>query len=259
MLVYTNSDFLIYYLSKKRVLITLWRKNCFTVGNFQKQMRIWLELSYQYSCKVCLFNQSNFIWKIPNEIYVWLEKEINRKLYVNGINQLYFICSNKSKEKANLKDMFSQIDSVFLPRYYNNLHDALQWIYSNRSKRKQIEKSYVEQVYKLQTTPKNSINHQKIDVKLFFLSDEETEKIRNCLIQDQLDFIQQNYQKFLRLNLSESTVLHLVLRAYNNKQIAKILFISPKTVKTHRHNISVKLESSHWTDLSKYEVFYRIG
>jgi DNA-binding NarL/FixJ family response regulator len=48
-----------------------------------------------------------------------------------------------------------------------------------------------------------------------------------------------------RLNLlssSEKTILDLVSKQKSSKEIAKLLFISPRTVEKHRSNIGVKLE-----------------
>lgn len=52
----------------------------------------------------------------------------------------------------------------------------------------------------------------------------------------------------------EMEVLHLVAEGYSNQEIAKQLFISTKTVQTHRRNIMDKLGFHDRVDLVKYAI-----
>jgi DNA-binding NarL/FixJ family response regulator len=50
-----------------------------------------------------------------------------------------------------------------------------------------------------------------------------------------------NDDLFNTLSVREKEVLNLIPKGYSNKDIAKALFISEKTVKTHLYNIYKKL------------------
>jgi DNA-binding NarL/FixJ family response regulator len=47
--------------------------------------------------------------------------------------------------------------------------------------------------------------------------------------------------RYLRLTNRQKEICRLIFKGYSGKQIADRLFISPATVKTHRHNILEKL------------------
>ncbi len=50
----------------------------------------------------------------------------------------------------------------------------------------------------------------------------------------------------------EQEIVKLIIKEYNTKQIAEILFISEKTVETHRKNILKKTETTNLVGLTKY-------
>lgn len=54
------------------------------------------------------------------------------------------------------------------------------------------------------------------------------------------------------LTVREREVLKLLAEGYSNKQVASMLFISPKTVETHRHRINEKLKLGSVADLVRY-------
>jgi len=54
------------------------------------------------------------------------------------------------------------------------------------------------------------------------------------------------------LSRREREVLHLAAHGYTNAEIAERLFISRRTVETHRANVMRKLNISNQTDLLRY-------
>ncbi len=52
----------------------------------------------------------------------------------------------------------------------------------------------------------------------------------------------------------EQEIVKLIVKEYSTKQIAEILFISEKTVETHRKNILKKTETSNLVGLTKYAI-----
>jgi len=56
------------------------------------------------------------------------------------------------------------------------------------------------------------------------------------------------------LTVREQEILKLLAEGHGNKEIAAMLFISPKTVETHRHRINNKLNFSSVADLVRYAI-----
>ena len=65
-------------------------------------------------------------------------------------------------------------------------------------------------------------------------------KIISKLLDDNL-YVRKNMKKFGSLTKREKQIIKLVAKGHSTKQIAEELFLSPQTVKTHRKNISKKL------------------
>ncbi|MDH5719635.1 MAG: response regulator transcription factor [Spirochaetia bacterium] len=63
---------------------------------------------------------------------------------------------------------------------------------------------------------------------------------------------------FSILSAREREILKLIAEGYSNDKIASSLWISPKTVKTHRANIMKKLNLSSMAELVKYAVKHGI-
>ena len=63
-----------------------------------------------------------------------------------------------------------------------------------------------------------------------------------------------SFDPFDSLSLREKEVLRFILEGKSNTEIAKILFISLATVKTHRNNIMHKLEVHDVASLTRLAV-----
>ncbi len=58
------------------------------------------------------------------------------------------------------------------------------------------------------------------------------------------------------LSLREIEILNLIAKEYNNEEIAKKLFISERTVETHRRNIFIKTKTKSIVGLIKHAIKY---
>jgi len=72
-----------------------------------------------------------------------------------------------------------------------------------------------------------------------------------------------NEEKNLKYNSNNLTkreleVLHLILKEFTNQEIAKALFLSPRTIDTHRRNLLQKTDSRNTVGLVKYAFRNRI-
>lgn len=61
-------------------------------------------------------------------------------------------------------------------------------------------------------------------------------------------------EKFSDLTAREREILQLIAEGYSNKEIAQMLYISEKTVKTHRENIMRKLDLHSVAELVRYAI-----
>ncbi len=69
---------------------------------------------------------------------------------------------------------------------------------------------------------------------------------------------QNNERKEINLSAREIEVIELIAKEYNNAQIAEALFISERTVETHRKNIFRKTDTKGVLGLLKYCIEHRI-
>lgn len=93
-----------------------------------------------------------------------------------------------------------------------------------------------------------------IGVEGFMLKDFASEEIEKCLIalgagdkfySDELkEFVKPNTElpaSYAKLSRTERKVVRLIALSKTSKEIADLMFVSPKTVQNHRYNISKKL------------------
>ncbi len=71
-------------------------------------------------------------------------------------------------------------------------------------------------------------------------------------ISDYLSVLDKVKGRFNNLSQSEKNIVYLIAKNYNSKEIANMLFISPKTVENHRWNICRKLDISGKNALVKW-------
>ncbi|MBC6612682.1 helix-turn-helix transcriptional regulator [Hymenobacter sp. BT507] len=77
-----------------------------------------------------------------------------------------------------------------------------------------------------------------------------TPKMQRLL--DERDFLRRHHQRFAQLTKREREILHLLALSHSAADIAERLFISERTVETHRRNIKQKLHADTFFDLSQY-------
>lgn len=65
-------------------------------------------------------------------------------------------------------------------------------------------------------------------------------------------------EKHIALTQREKEILRLVSDGYSAREIASMLFISPRTVETHRLRIMQKLEAHNTAELIKLAVLYKL-
>ncbi len=91
----------------------------------------------------------------------------------------------------------------------------------------------------------DAIRHNKVYISPSLTEDLKRDWIRTCRSEGELPSIEP-------LTPREKEVLKLIAEGKSNKEIAKLLFISPHTVNRHRSNIMETLNIRKTTDLVKY-------
>ncbi|WP_210463214.1 helix-turn-helix domain-containing protein [Rufibacter roseolus] len=77
-----------------------------------------------------------------------------------------------------------------------------------------------------------------------------TAKINRVL--EENAFLRQHYQRFALLGPREREVLRLVALGKSSQEISQEMYISEKTVNTHRRNIKTKLNTHSFFEISQY-------
>lgn len=85
-----------------------------------------------------------------------------------------------------------------------------------------------------------------------FLSSPISKKVINGYIQQANAINKKN--NYDRLTTREREILQLVAEGYSTREIAKLLYISVKTVETHRTNLMYKLDIHNTVKLTKYAI-----
>jgi DNA-binding CsgD family transcriptional regulator len=71
-------------------------------------------------------------------------------------------------------------------------------------------------------------------------------------LMEENSFLRQHYVKFAQLGMREREVMKHVALGKSSQEIAQEMFISEKTVNTHRRNIKVKLDLHSSFDFAQY-------
>jgi len=86
----------------------------------------------------------------------------------------------------------------------------------------------------------------------YFISPSFSKEIIKKYIEITKDIDKKNNYK--ELTTREREILQLIAEAYSNKEIAKLLYVSVKTVETHRAHLMDKLNIHNTVDLTKYAI-----
>ncbi len=128
-----------------------------------------------------------------------------------------------------------------------------------------LQEEYIQQAIKAGASgylPKN-VTQQELITAIYCLANGEdyyAEEVTNVIFKSFL-----NKNKFpeadsrqKELSVRELDILRLVATGYNNQQIADQLFISIRTVETHKNHIMQKLELHSTADLVKYAIRHKL-
>lgn len=128
-----------------------------------------------------------------------------------------------------------------------------------------LQEEYIQQAIKAGASgylPKN-VTQQELITAIYCLANGEdyyAEEVTNVIFKS---FLSKNKSpeadsRQKELSVRELDILRLVATGYNNQQIADQLFISIRTVETHKNHIMQKLELHSTADLVKYAIRHKL-
>lgn len=206
-----------------------------------------------FSAKRMIMDQEQFCYTIPFEIFTWLEDEFNVPVYRSGVQDLAFVLARDSNMQSAVMNFFDKADSVFNPKFFSDQQQAIDWITANNKEKIIIELNSPPEAYEPCIEISLNPDKSKAIIQLELPIDSLPYSL-HALKQhmDKMNFMRVNWTKFSSLTKREEIILKLLVKGFQNQEIADKLYISKMTVKTHRRNIIKKLDAKNLIDLYKY-------
>ena len=249
-----DTDFIsIDYIESKSLLLSKWKQANMTAEDFRKELLFCRDWCCSLKAKRTVLNQEDFNFLIPDELYPWIEREINVPGYKTGVEDFIFVVAKDSQAQLSVMKSFDKVDSIYAPKFFLHHDQAFDWVTSNKRDKKKIEP--IQPPVEFDPQIDISLNDDKskaiiqVEIPIDSLPHSLNAIKRHM---DRMNFMRENWSKFSRLTKREEGVLRLLTKGLQHSEISEKLFISNKTVKTHRQNIIKKLDAKHLIDLYKY-------
>ena len=257
MLVHNTNNITVNYIKKQDLLITTWKDTPLTINLFIEELKHCRDYCIDLNIKHVILNQETFNFVIPPKLFPWIEEKINLPGYKNGVKDFVFVVAGSIKAQFSVMDSFDAAESVYTPHFFLNQNEALQWVEApKKEKTNLIEPSVFRDDDLLLQIIKDEVGNKaliRMEVPLDTLPF-NLNMLKNYM--DSMYFMRNNQQRFALLTKREKSILKHLVIGRMNKEIAVKLFISEKTVKTHRQNIIRKLNARHLIDLYKYATVF---
>ena len=249
-----DTDFIsIDYIESKNLLLSKWKRANMTGAEFQKELLQCRDWCCGLRAKRTVLNQENFNFVIPDEMYPWIEKEINVPGYKTGVEDFVFVVAKDSQAQLSVMQSFDKVDSIYAPKFFLDHDQAFDWITSNKRDKKKVEPIQPPELFDPQIDIRFSDDKSKATIQVEMPVDSLPHSLHAIKQHmEKMNFMRNNWKKFSRLTKREEGVLRLLVKGLQHSEISEKLFISDKTVKTHRRNIVKKLECKHMVDLYRY-------
>lgn len=235
------------------MLLTEWKNATMTPDQFQQELKHCRDWCCRLKIKRTVLNQEHFNFVIPDELFPWIEKEVNIPGYKSGVEDFVFVVAKDSNAQLAVMESFDKVKSIYAPRFFLDDNQALQWITS--PKKKKVKSEPIQPPTNFDS--KVDINFNEDKSKAILQVEMPVDNLPHGLhalkqYKEKMLFMKQNWFKFRSLTKREEVVLKLLVSGLQHSEISEKLYISDKTVKTHRRNIIKKLECKHMVDLYRY-------
>ena len=194
-------------------------------ANFKHELILCRDLCCSLQAKRMLMNQQEFCFTIPSEIFSWIEDEINVPVYRSGFQDLAFVLAKDAKTQLSVINFFEKANSVFIPRFFHNEQQAMNWITANRSEMVFVELNKPPEAFEVCIDIRLTPNKSMVNLQLEFPIDSLPHSL-NALKQhmDKMSFMRKNSLKFSYLTKREIVILKLLVKGFQNLEIADKLF-----------------------------------
>jgi len=253
-LIVHDTDFIsIDYIESKSLLLSKWKCVDMTAEDFKRELQHCRDWCCGLKAKRTILNQENFKFVIPDEIFPWIEEEINLPGYKTGVEDFVFVLAKDSNAQLSVMKSFDKVDSIYAPEFFLNHDQAFDWITSNKKNKKKVEPILPPAKFSPQIDISLNEDKSRATLQVEMPIDSLPHSLKAIKRHmDKMNFMHENWVKFSLLTKREQGVLRLLVKGLQHSRISEKLFISEKTVKTHRQNIIKKLEVKHVVDLYKY-------
>jgi len=243
------------YQQGSELLISSW-KNCTSAQQFIDGIKSCRELCDKITLKSSLWHFNDFGFVIPPDLQKWVDGFLDVPIMQKNKNlvKVAFVAGSDLLALLSAVDLVETGSAGVQPRYFGAEQPALAYLLSQQNEQTLVQQPLLMPNLSLKTDQDHpgksqiliDLNSEEIHQYLFLL---------NRLLKSR-NFAMQHISKFATLTVREKEVLQLIVRERTTEQIAQILFISLETAKTHRKNISRKLECKNISGLIKYSVFF---
>ncbi|MFD2540723.1 response regulator transcription factor [Lacinutrix gracilariae] len=231
--------------NREPILAQKWTGQQLNATIFKQEMLAFQKIFEIVKPKCLLWNHEHFNYKVPEELYGWIDINISRKQIPLGLVNIAFTVSKDALTHLSVTESMENNPNQLQPKYFLFEEEAEKYLLSD-----------LEHKMNTKTTSTNSEN-PFISLDIAFNDLPLTKgAIKN--LKDELLFAKINKEKFESLTQRELDVFKQIVLGKSNKETASILFISSKTVATHRKHIIKKLNLHSFYDWFMYAKAFNV-
>lgn len=190
--------------------------------------------NYTYSMVHCNKSAYAFLGVTEEEVNKLGFKYILKIIHPDNISAVYMLVKY-FKNADNFNKVFSYT-------FYLNSSNGWEWTYASVQPATFNEDGTVKYMIGVGCSI-NDLFKSKDQFKLF---------------RKNLNFFEENIDKYLSMTTREKEILKLITEEFSSNEIAEKLSISPYTVDTHRKNLIDKLDVKSSIGLAKYALLFNI-
>ncbi|WP_291906527.1 response regulator transcription factor [Chitinophaga sp. CB10] len=234
---------------KSRILSTSWN-TCETAEEYITGIKDFHSLYWQVKPRHTLWHNQNCGFDIPPDLQAWTDVFLNVSAIKAGFDgKVAILVGDNMLHLLSLANLFEEGTANVTSRFFRHTEEALAW----------LEKKSPLQPIAPPSIKVKSLEDGRSEISLEINSEALNEYIflLNRLLKSSI-FKMSHAEQFAKLSAREKEVFQLIVRGCTNPVIAKSLFISIDTVKTHRKNIMQKLRCRNVQELLQYAIFVQV-
>ena len=242
--IYTGDYLTITHEKENSLFIQSWNESLDNVENFKKEMLVYTSLYKKLKPKHTLWLHKTFKLNLDANVFNWIENEVNIPCLKYGNIKCAFVVSKDILAHLTVIDSFDNIKSCIDAKHFIGEEEAREWIFKNETHQ---SKSISQSKIKFEGVDENG----DLIIKISSKNIKQTFKTVSKLIEDE-KHIEHFKNKENSLTKREKNILQLVSKGRKHQDIAKDLFISIHTVRTHVKNIKIKLNFENESEFSSF-------